>query len=147
MPKPYASGVVPADADAVWAVLRRFNGLPSWHPAIEGSEIEAGPAEGEVGAVRRVTVAGGGPPVRERLVSLDDTDRSCTYDIIESAFPIRSCRATLRVAPITATGESFVEWLGFYDSDAADEAEMTETLGNGVYATGIAALPAYLAGR
>lgn len=48
MPKPYASGVVPADADTVWRMVRDFNGLPSWHPAIEASEIEPGPSAGEV---------------------------------------------------------------------------------------------------
>lgn len=146
MPRPYASGVVPADADGVWRVVRDFNGLPSWHPAIEASEIEQGPAAGEVGAVRRLTLAGGGGTVRERLVSLDDTDRSYTYDMLDGPFPIRSYRSTVRVAPITATGESFVEWWAFYDADAGDETELNKTFGEGVYATGIAALPGYLAG-
>jgi hypothetical protein len=145
MPRPYASGVVPADADDVWRVIRNFDGLPAWHPAIAGSEIEPGPAAGEVGAVRSLAMAGGGGTVREQLVSLDDTDRSYTYDMLDGPFPIRSYRSTVRVAPITATGESFVEWWAVYDAEAGDEAELNKTFGEGVYAAGIAALPAHLA--
>ncbi len=147
MPIAYASGVVDADADAVWAVLRRFSGLSTWHPGIATSELEPGPTEGEVGAVRKVTVADGGPTVRERLVCLNETDRTCSYDIIDSPFPIRSCHATIRVAPITATGDAFVEWWSFYDADAGDEAAMHKTFADDVYATGIAALPSYLGQR
>jgi uncharacterized protein YndB with AHSA1/START domain len=146
MPKPYASGVVPADAGEVWRAIRDFNGLPSWHPALERSAIEPGPAAGEVGAVRSLTMAGGGGTVREQLVRLDDTDRSYTYDMLEGPFPLRSYRSTVRVAPITATGESFVEWWAVFDADAGDEAELNETFGKGVFAAGIAALPGYLAG-
>jgi hypothetical protein len=144
MPRPYASGIVPADADAVWRVVRDFNGLPAWHPAIETSALEPGPAAGEVGAVRSLGLAGGGGTVREQLVRLDDTDRSYTYDMLEGPFPIRSYRSTVRVAPITASGESFVEWWTVYDAEAGDEAELNNTFGQGVFATGIAALPGYL---
>lgn len=143
MPRPYASGTVPAQADTVWRTVRDFNGLATWHPAIASSEIEAGPAAGEVGAVRKLTMPDGGI-VRERLVQLDDTDRSYTYDILESPFAIRSYRSTIRVAPITATGESFVEWWCHYDADAADEPKLNETFADGVYASGIAALAEHL---
>jgi hypothetical protein len=137
--------VVPAEADAVWRVVRDFNGLPSWHPAIKASEIEAGHTAAEAGAVRKLTMPDGGI-VREQLVRLDDTDRSYTYDMLEGPFPIRSYRSTIRIAPITATGESFVEWWAFYDAEAGDEAELNKTFGEGVFGTGIAALPGYLAG-
>lgn len=145
MPRPYASGVVPGQADAVWRVVRDFDGLPAWHPAIETSEIEAGPAAGEPGAVRRLTMPDGGV-VRERLVRLDDGERGYTYDIVASPFPIRSYRSTIRVAPITATGESFVEWWCDYDADAADEPQLDRTFAEGVFAAGIAALGRHMAG-
>jgi Polyketide cyclase / dehydrase and lipid transport len=139
MPRPYASGTVPADVDTVWRMVRDFNGLPAWHPAIESSEIEPGPAAGEPGAVRRLVLAGGGV-VREVLLRLDDLDRCYTYKILESPFPVRSYVCTIRVAPVTATGESFVEWWSEYDSEGADEAELNATFGQNVYATGIAGL-------
>lgn len=146
MPRPYTSGIVPADVDRVWRAVRDFNGLPVWHPGIEGSEMEAGPAAGEPGAIRRLTLAGGGGTVREVLLRLDDLDHSYTYQILESPFPVRRYVSTIRVAPVTSTGESFVEWWCDYDADAADEAQLSETFAQGVYASGIRGLAEHLGG-
>ena len=139
MPHPYASGVVAASADEVWAAIRDFNGLPGWHPAIAESALDSGGSGAEVGAVRRLTMAGGGTVV-ERLVSLDDQARSCTYQILESPFAVRRYVSTFRVAPVTDTGHAFVEWWAEFDAEAADEEELTATFADGVYGGGIAAL-------
>ena len=40
MAKAYASALIDAPAETVWAILRDFNGLPNWHSAIVRSEIE-----------------------------------------------------------------------------------------------------------
>jgi polyketide cyclase/dehydrase/lipid transport protein len=138
MPRPYASGVVPASADAVWSHIRDFNGLPDWHPAIVASELTSG-SGGEVGAVRRLTLGDGGVVV-ERLLVLDDPDRSFTYEFVENPFGARRYVAAVRVAPVTASGEAFVEWWAEFDSDAADEQRLTDFFADGVYATGIGAL-------
>lgn len=145
MPRPYASGIVPAEIDRVWRAVRDFNGLPVWHPGIEASEIEPGPAAGEPGAIRRLALPGGGV-VREMLVRLDDLDHSYTYQILEGPFPIRRYVSTIRVAPVTASGQSFVEWWSEFDADAGDEAKLTETFSQGVYAGGIAGLVAHFGG-
>jgi polyketide cyclase/dehydrase/lipid transport protein len=139
MPRPYASGIVPADVETVWRTVRDFNGLPGWHPAIETSELEPGPAAGEPGAVRRLVLGDGGV-VREVLVRLDDLDHSYTYQILESPFPVRSYISTIRIAPVTATGESFVEWWSEYDSDGDDESQLNTTFADGVYGQGITGL-------
>lgn len=139
MPTPYASTTVPASADTVWALVRDFNGLPTWHPAIKESSLEGGGEASAVGVLRKLTLGDGGV-VREQLVSLDDTDRRYTYEIRESPFPVRSYRSTIRVAPVTASGEAFVEWWSDYDADGANEADLTATFADGVYATGLAAL-------
>jgi hypothetical protein len=138
MPRAYASGVVPASADEVWSHIRDFNSLPAWHPAITASELTSGPGA-EVGAVRRLTLGDGGIVV-ERLLVLDDPDRSVTYEFVENPFGARRYIATLRVAPVTATGEAFVEWWAEFDAEAADEKRLTDFFADGVYATGIAAL-------
>lgn len=138
MPRPYASGIVPANADEVWKVVRDFDGLPQWHPAIASSQLENGTGA-TVGAVRRLELAEGGT-VRERLVTLDDTDRRYSYDILESPFDVRFYRSTIRVAPLTTTGDAFVEWWCEYDADADQEAELSQTFRDGVYAAGIAGL-------
>jgi polyketide cyclase/dehydrase/lipid transport protein len=139
MPRPYASGIVPASADAVWQVVRQFNGLADWHPIISESKIESGSAQ-EVGAVRRLTLADGSQ-VAEKLLILDDDDRSYTYAFTDpGAMPVRSYRSTVRIAPITTTGQAFVEWWAWFDSEAGVEEQMSQTFSEAVYGAGIAAL-------
>jgi Polyketide cyclase / dehydrase and lipid transport len=138
MPKPYASTVLPVSADLAWNYLRDFPSIAEWHPEIAGGELEHGAGD-QVGAVRRL-VGPGGEVFRERLVALDDGERSYSYDLLESPFPIRFYRSTLRVTPVTDTGLAFVEWYAWYDADAADEASLTRTFERGIYATGLAAL-------
>jgi hypothetical protein len=138
MPRAYASGVVPASADAVWSRVRDFNSLPGWHPAITASELTSG-AGAEVGAVRRLTLDDGGIVV-ERLLVLDDPDHRLTYEFLENPFGARRYVATLRVAPVTATGETFVEWWTEFDADEADEKRLVPFFADGVFGGGIAAL-------
>lgn len=145
MPRPYASGIVGAGADDVWRLVRNFDGLPEWHPAIAASRLDTGTVDA-VGAVRVLELADGGT-VRERLVALDDAARTYTYDILDSPFAVRFYRSTIRVTPVTASGETFVEWWCEYDADAAHERELDETFRAGVYAAGIAGLEAYFQGR
>jgi hypothetical protein len=146
MPKPYASGVVPASADQVWEVLRQFNGLPTFLPAITHSEIAGGGSGQEVGSVRNLTLGDMGK-VSEVLLIMDDDDRSYTYAFTDSGpFPVRSYRSTVRVAPITTTGQAFVEWWAWFDSDAEHEQELMSTYADGVYAGGIAGLVQHFGG-
>lgn len=139
MARAYSSGVVPASADEVWAAIRDYDGMPSWHPGITGSKIVEG-TNMVVGAIRELTLAGGGA-VKERLVTLDDVDRSYTYEFTDPGpFAVRSYRATIRVTPVTDTGQAFVEWWAWFDAEAADEADLVTTYSDGVYGTGIAVL-------
>ncbi|MHA6630866.1 SRPBCC family protein [Pseudonocardia sichuanensis] len=139
MPRPYASGVVPASADAVWSLMRDFNGLPGWLPAVSASELTEGGSGAEVGAVRRLTLGDGGIVV-ERLLELHDAERRCTYEILESPFAVRRYVSTFRVAPVTSSGEAFVEWWSEYDAEGADEAGLTQTFADAIYGGGITAL-------
>jgi hypothetical protein len=143
MPRPYASGVVPASADAVWSLIRDFNSLPTWLPAITASELING-SGAEIGAVRRLTLGDGGIVV-ERLLVLDDPDRSLTYEFVENPFGARRYVATLGVSPVTATGEAFVEWWAEFDAEAADEKRLTDFFADAVYGGGIAALGEHFA--
>jgi hypothetical protein len=138
MPRPYASAVIPARVEQVWDVARDFNGLPGWHPAIEASSLDSGTGA-EVGAVRRLTLGDGGVVV-ERLLRLDDVDRLCTYEILESPFAVRRYVATFTFAPVTDTGHTFGQWWAEYDAEAADEAELTAFFSGGVFAGGLAGL-------
>jgi hypothetical protein len=145
MPRPYASAVISASADEVWAVVRPFNGLPAWHPGIESSSLNSG-AEGQIGAVRRLVLGDGGVVV-EDLLALDDPGRSYTYSILESPFAVRRYVSTIRVAPITDTGHAFVEWWTEFDAEAADESALSELFGSGVFAGGLKGLKQHFGGQ
>lgn len=151
MPTSYASAVIDADVERVWSLVRDFNGLAAWIPAVDASEIErtpdtggadGGPAD-RVGCVRRLTLAEGGGTIRERLVDLDDVNRRYSYDILESPFAVRRYRATIRVAAVTDSGRSFVEWWADYDCAAEDERELDTTFARGVFGAGLAGLGRY----
>ncbi len=145
MAKSYASAVVPASAEQVWRVVRDFVGLTAWHPAISSGAIEDAKSAAEVGCIRALTLADGGT-VREQLAVLDDVDRSYTYDILEGPFPVRSYRSTIRVLPITDTGQAFVEWYSHYDAESAVEWELDKTFAQGVYGTGLEGLRRHFGG-
>ncbi len=142
MARSYRSAVIPAPVERVWSVVRDFDGMPLWHPAIASSEIEDARPAAEVGCVRHLSLPDGAT-IRERLVALDEPGRSCTYEILDGPFPIRSYRAVIRVAPITGSGETFVEWYGDYDPETAGpeaERQLEETFGDTVYAPGLSGL-------
>ncbi|MDQ0718017.1 hypothetical protein QFZ55_007469 [Streptomyces luteogriseus] len=49
-----------------------------------------------------------GSTYRERLVALDDADRTLTYEIVEAPLPVRGYRSTLHVQPVADTGGAFL---------------------------------------
>ncbi|MFC9230082.1 SRPBCC family protein [Streptomyces decoyicus] len=142
MPETHASAVIPADATAVWRLIRDFNGLPAWQPGVTHSTLRDGDAPDRVGSVRTLTLLMG-EEVSECLVALDDHTRSLTYAIVQSPYPVQSYRATLRVTPLTGTGESVVDWTLTFDCAPADAEQLTGTFKDGVFATGLRGLTDY----
>ena len=109
MARSYASTVIDAPADGVWARIRDFNGLATWHAGmVASSEIEEGKAGDQVGAIRSFTLTNGAH-LRERLLAHSDAERSYTYDFQKHPFDVDNYRATIRVNPVTDGDRSFVE--------------------------------------
>lgn len=144
MPETMSSTVVPAGPDTVWRVIRDFDGLPAWVPAIVASEIEGGALPDQVGAVRKLTLGGDGGIVRERLVALDDRARSLTYSILESPFPVTDYRSTVRVIPVTSTGESVVTWSVLFDCDPGEAERLSAFFATDVFGSGLDGLVSHL---
>jgi Polyketide cyclase / dehydrase and lipid transport len=140
MPKPYASTLVNAPAETVWAYLRDFSNLDEWAPSIDSCEIEGGAQADQVGAIRLLSAQGGRAVFRERLVAFDDEGRSYAYEFLESPLPVRDYRSTIRVAPVTDSGQAFVEWWGEFAADDKDAGPMTELFAKDVYGAGLSAL-------
>jgi len=114
----YASTVIDAPADEVWAVVRDFNGLGTWNAKfIPACEIEDGKAGDQVGAVRSFTLANG-EHLREQLLAHSDRERFYTYDFLKHPFEgVENYVSTIHVVPVTDTNQAFVEWsVTFEDS-------------------------------
>jgi len=139
MPKAYASSVIEAPASEVWAVIRDFNALPDWHPAIAVSEIEDGRASDQVGSVRSFSLHDGAH-IRERLLELSDAEMTCVYNFETTPFPVENYLATLRCVPITDGNRCFIEWSASFDCDPAAADEHLNTFSNGVFQGGFDAL-------
>ncbi len=146
MIKVHASSVIEAPADRVWSVVRDFNGLPKWHPAIRDSRIEGGQAADRVGCIRNFSTRDGGT-IRERLLALSDYDLSCTYAILESPMGVTNYVATLKLTPITDGDRCFIEWSAEFDCPPERERAPAEQIGTGVFQGGFDGLKQQLGGR
>jgi hypothetical protein len=144
MARAYASAVIPAPVDRVWAIIRDFNGLPDWHPAITRSEIEDGKTGDAVGAIRSFFLVDGAH-VREQLVALDDLQRTLSYIFVKPAFPVTDYVSHIRVSPVTDGGGAFVEWSAQFQERPEDAGRYVDAVANGVFAAGLAALKAKFA--
>ncbi|MES1939051.1 hypothetical protein T5B8_02340 [Salinisphaera sp. T5B8] len=143
MERIFISRVIRAEADAVWAVLRDFNGMPAWHPAIVDSEIEDARAADSVGCIRSFHLADGGH-IREQLTALSDADRHLRYIILESPMPVTGYDATIDVIPITEGNASLVVWKAEFEVPPADARATVDTVAGGVFRAGLDALAAQL---
>lgn len=139
MVKVYVSSVVGAPVDQVWRVVRDFNALPEWHPAIADSRIENGLPSDRVGCVRNFNLKDGGN-IREQLLSLSDFDLTFSYSILDSPLGVSNYVATMKLTPVTDGNRSFLEWSAEFDTPPGREAELANTVGNGVFQGGFDAL-------
>lgn len=139
MAKVYISSIINAPADRVWEVIRDFNGLPKWHPAIAESRIENNWPADKVGCVRNFQLQDGGT-IREQLLALSDYEFSCTYSILESPMEVSNYMATLRLIPVTEGNRTFAEWSAEFDCVPTRARELVQSIGQGVFLRGFDAL-------
>ena len=117
----YNSAVVAAEPDAVWRVLRNFHDVSWAKGVVEKIEVRGDKGTSEVGSQRVLNGA-----FVETLSELDDDAQRLRYTMDDGPGPlakeaVESYIGTVQVRPVTATGESFVEWMSDYRSrdDAA----------------------------
>lgn len=134
MARAYASIILKAPVQTVWSMVRDFNGLPNWAPAIAKSKIENGLDADVVGCVRSFYTHDGGH-IRERLLALDDTNYTFIYNFEKPAFPVKNYVATLRLYPVTQTNETFAEWTATFDEAPGDEGKYERIVSRDVFAS------------
>ena len=146
MARAYASSVIEAPIDRVWARIRDFNGLPQWHPGVTESRIEGGGPSDGVGCVRDMVLEGGGR-IRETLLAFSDLDTFYTYKILESPLPVADYQATLRLRPISDGNRTYAEWEARFDPSPPEKKEEAEKLiSRGVFQGGFDALKKHFGG-
>jgi len=144
MPTVAISSIIDAPVEKVWARIRDFNGLPSWHPRMTESHIEDGKAATEIGCVRNFKVVTGAT-IRERLLELSDEDFVVSYSIIETPQPISNHSATLRLRRVTDGDRTFAEWTATFDAPADQAEAVAKGMGANVFQGGFDALKSHFA--
>lgn len=136
MASAYYSVVIDRPADAVWAVIRRFDHY-GWAGVDADVAIEAGKAGDQVGAVRRIAL--GDSTIRQLMLAHSDRERS--------PFPVRDYIATIRVTPVVASGSAFVEWSATFDCAPEEREHWRDHFERRGFAKWLAALRQFMAER
>ena len=145
MIKVFVSSVIDASADQVWALVRDFNDLPSWHPLVDRSSIEGGRPSDAVGCVRSCHLTDG-RRIREQLLSLSDYDLSFSYAIIESGLDLENFVAELKLTPVTDGNRTFGQWSAEIETASGKEQEMASFISRNVFQAGFDGLKKQLGG-
>ncbi len=146
MAQAYASVVINAPVEAVWAEVRDFGALSRWAGGVAESAIEDGRAPDSVGCVRALKL-GDGTPVRERLLELDDCRYRFAYNFETPAFPVENYYAHFELTPVVDADRTFAQWSATFDEAQADRGKYVEIVSRDVFAGGLQSLATLVAGR
>ena len=146
MTRIYVSDVIDHPIEAVWRIIRDFNGMPGYHPFITDSEIEDGLPSDAVGCVRSFHL-GNGDHLREKLLSLSDREHRCVYEILDSPMPVTNYVAGYHLREITEDGRTFVEWWAEFGVTPEDEARMITQVRDGTFRQAFKSIKEKLAGQ
>lgn len=137
------STVVDAPLEAVWDVVRDFNGHDRWHPAVTTSQIERGEPVDRVGCVRRFKLSDGSE-LREKLLTLSDLETAYSYCLLDTPVPLFNYVAHVRLMPVTDGDRTFWEWEGRFDARRGETDAMAAMVGGDIYERGFEAISAHL---
>ena len=143
MVKVVKSTVLPAPVEAVWDVLRDFNGHDRWHPIVADSVVEKGWPSDRVGCVRRFHLQDGSE-LRELLLTLSDADMAFSYCLLDTPVPLLNYVAHVRLSPVTDGDMTFWHWESRFDTPPGREKELQQMVAENVYQGGMDAVRAYM---
>ena len=133
MTKVFVSAVIDAPISAVWAKMRDFNGLPDWHPRFSRSHIEDGLRSDTIGCIRNFDIVGGAGTIRERLLTLSDSEYTMTYTILDAPLPVENYVATLKLYPITVGDQTLGTWSAEFKVVSGREEDVVDAVANGTF--------------
>jgi hypothetical protein len=143
MVKVVKSTVLPAPVEAVWDVLRDFNGHDRWHPIVKDSVVEKGWTSDRVGCVRKFHLQDGSE-LRELLLTLSDADMAFSYCLLDTPVPLLNYVAHVRLSPVTDGDMTFWHWESRFDTPPGREKELQQMVAENVYQGGMDAIRAHM---
>lgn len=143
MVKIVKSTIMEAPVEAVWEVLRDFNGHDQWHPAVADSHIERGLPSDRIGCVRRFHLADGSE-LREQLLTLSDIDMAFSYCLLDTPIPLLNYVAHVRLVPVTDGDLTFWNWESRFDTPPGREEELKKQVGEQIYERGFQAVREFM---
>ena len=144
--KVFASVVIDAPIDRIWAVLRDFVGLTVWSSAVTEARIINGKASDQVGAVRHLDIVDGTVFI-ETLVALSDEEMILQYDIVEGPLPVSNYVATMRLQPVTEGNMTYATWSAEFETADKNIEAMRHVVGDQICAGGLRAMKHYFEGE
>lgn len=137
------STILDHPTDAVWDVLRDFNGHDHWHPAVATSQIERSRDSDCVGCIRKFRL-NDGSELREQLLALSDIEQSFSYCLLDTPIPLFNYVAHVRLFPVTDDDRTFWEWEGTFNTIDDREDELRILVGDEIYQAGFNAIRSHL---
>ncbi len=118
-------------ADVAWDAIRKIGRLDVWFPIIETCRVEG---EGP-GALRYMTIAGGGGDIKDTIEEIDDVNKRLVYLRPVSPFPVTYYKGTVEVFK-SYDGLGIVVWTIDFESKPEDTASVAELV-HGAISAGI----------
>lgn len=143
MVKVVRSTIIEAPVEAVWDVLRDFNGHDRWHPAVASSKIERGDSADRIGAVRRFKLKDGSE-LREQLLTLSDLEQTFSYCLLDTPIPLFNYVAHVRLFPVTDNDTTLWEWQSQFDTPAGRRDDLAKLVGEDIYVAGFKAVSDFM---
>lgn len=127
----------------VWAIVKDFGNMHTWHPGVTSTKLEKKGDE----TFRTLTLKSGGEIVN-KLRSIDDASMKMKYEIVGGVAPVADYNAFMAVTAGPGANESTVTWVGrFYRTyklnppiPAGQDDETAVNFITGVYDSGLAGL-------
>jgi hypothetical protein len=133
------STILDAPTDAVWQVLRDFNGHDRWHPAVATSAIERAQAADKIGCVRRFKLKDGSE-LREQLLALSDLEQTFSYCLLDTPMAMFNYVAHVRLLPVTDGNRTFWHWESRFTTRPADQEGLNRMVAEEIYQAGFEAI-------
>ncbi|MGY4455679.1 hypothetical protein ACVWZR_010339 [Bradyrhizobium sp. i1.3.1] len=137
------STILDAPTDAVWDVLRDFNGHDRWHPAVATSTIERAHSPDKIGCVRRFKLQDGSE-LREQLLALSDLEQTFSYCLLDTPVPMFNYVAHVRLLPVTDGDRTFWHWESRFSTRPEDRDRIVHMVAEDIYQAGFEAIRRHL---